>query len=214
MIDKLPDIDECCAKQGRPKDKHKQAAILDAAAKLIVTHGFEGTSMDGVAKEANVSKQTVYSHFKNKETLFKEAVSYYSEKMLSFEDLTACDHVSVEETLTQFATAFVNLTMSAPSMAVSRLVAGPSKNAKKLAKLFYAAGPIVCKTNLKQLLENWHKKKKLHIPDIHLAAAQFIALLTGEAHYLATLGLKDSFAEKEKQEHVKNSVAAFLKIYS
>ena len=128
--------------------------------------------------------------------------------------MAACEHTSVEETLSQFAIAFVNLTTSPPSLAVSRLVVGPSKNAKKLAKLFYAAGPMVCKTNLKQLLENWHRQKRLHIPDIHLAAAQFIALLTGEDHYLATLGLKDKFTEKEKQEHVKNSVTAFLKIYS
>lgn len=210
----IVDINDCCNRLGRPKDKHKQGAILDAAAELIVVHGFEGTSMDRVAKAAGVSKQTVYSHFKNKETLFREAVSYYSQKMISFDDLIACEHTPVEETLSQFAEAFVNLTMSAPSIAVNSLVVGPSKNSKKLAKIFYEAGPKVCKENLKRLLENWNKQKRLSVPDIHLATSQFIALLTGEAHYLTTLGLKTDFPDKEKQAHVKNSVSAFLKIYS
>ncbi len=204
----------CCIKLGRPKDKHKQAAILEAAAKLIVEKGFDNTSMDLVAKEAGVSKQTVYSHFKNKETLFKEAVGYYSDTVLEFDSIISCEHTSVEEELTMFATAFVNLTMSPPSMAVCKLITGPSKDAKKLAKIFYEAGPMVCKKNLTQLLDAWKNKGKLNINNTHLAVSQFISLLLGEDHYLTTLGLKTTTTDKEKAEHVKNSVAAFLKIYS
>ena len=56
------------AARGRPKDPAKRAAILDAAEKLFLSQGFTGTSMDAVAKEAGVSKLTVYSHFSDKET--------------------------------------------------------------------------------------------------------------------------------------------------
>ena len=205
---------DCCVKPGRPKDVHKQAAILEAAANLIVRKGFEGTSMDLVAKEAGVSKQTVYSHYKNKETLFKAAVSHYSETVLCFDKIALCEHASAEQILTTFANAFVDLTMSEPSIAVNRIVVGTSKNAKKLAKIFYEAGPMICKKNLTQLLDKLQEKGELKIADTTLAVAQFISLLLGEDHYLATLGLKPTFTKKEKEAHVKNSVAAFLKIYS
>ncbi|HEX7915780.1 helix-turn-helix domain-containing protein, partial [Rudaea sp.] len=59
---------------GRPKDMEKRAAILDAAKQLFVKQGFEGTSMDAIANKAGVSKLTVYSHYRDKETLFAEAV--------------------------------------------------------------------------------------------------------------------------------------------
>ncbi|MFK5947845.1 MAG: TetR/AcrR family transcriptional regulator, partial [Methylococcales bacterium] len=52
--------------------KHKQ--ILAAATNLFLENGFTSTSMDLIAKTANVSKQTVYSHFGNKDTLFIEAI--------------------------------------------------------------------------------------------------------------------------------------------
>jgi TetR/AcrR family transcriptional repressor of mexJK operon len=214
MFSNNKDDQDCCVRLGRPKDKHKQAAILEAAATLIVEKGFASTSMDAVAKMAGVSKQTVYSHFNNKETLFKNAVAYYSCNVLAFDSITSCEHSTVEGELTMFATAFVNLTMSAPSMAVNKLIVGPSKNAKKLAKIFYDAGPMVCKKNLTQLLEVWIKKDELKIDDTDLAVAQLISMLLGEDHYLTTIGLKTTFSEKEKTKHVKNSVSAFLKIYS
>ena len=60
---------------GRPKDLGKRDAILDAAKRLFATHGFDGTSMDAIAKTAEVSKLTVYSHFGDKESLFREVVA-------------------------------------------------------------------------------------------------------------------------------------------
>src|SRR5690606_40647684 len=59
---------------GRPKDLGKRAAILDAAKRMFVMHGFDGVSMDQIAAEAGVSKLTVYSHFGDKESLFAAAV--------------------------------------------------------------------------------------------------------------------------------------------
>ena len=59
---------------GRPKSEAKAEAILGAAAELFLAQGFQGTSMDAVAKRAGVSKQTVYSHFANKEELFKACI--------------------------------------------------------------------------------------------------------------------------------------------
>lgn len=47
---------------------------MDAASDLFLARGLKTTSMDAVAKKAGVSKQTVYSHFKNKKELFREVI--------------------------------------------------------------------------------------------------------------------------------------------
>ena len=65
---------------GRPKDPGKRAAILDAAKRMFVSHGFERVSMDQIAAEAGVSKLTVYSHFGDKDRLFAEAVRAHCEQ--------------------------------------------------------------------------------------------------------------------------------------
>ena len=48
----------------------KREAILEAATRVFFESGYADASMDEIAREAGVSKQTVYSHFGAKEALF------------------------------------------------------------------------------------------------------------------------------------------------
>ncbi|KAA0565177.1 TetR/AcrR family transcriptional regulator [Rossellomorea aquimaris] len=54
-------------------DRKKQ--VLDAATNSFSLFGYKATTMDQVAKLANVGKGTIYTFFKNKEELFDEIVS-------------------------------------------------------------------------------------------------------------------------------------------
>jgi len=60
------------------KEREKQqrkAGIVDAGEKIFNKHGFEGASMDAIAKEAEFTKRTVYQYFPNKEDLFFAVVA-------------------------------------------------------------------------------------------------------------------------------------------
>lgn len=53
----------------------READIIDAAEKLFYTKGFENTSMDEIAKDAEFTKKTIYQYFKSKEDLFYAVAS-------------------------------------------------------------------------------------------------------------------------------------------
>lgn len=53
----------------------KKEQIINSARKLFNTKGFKKVSMDEIAKEANVTKRTVYAYFPSKEKLFKHFVN-------------------------------------------------------------------------------------------------------------------------------------------
>ena len=58
---------------GRPPagtDPLKRQQILDGAGRVFSTLGFDAASMSDVAREAEVSKATLYVYFENKEQLF------------------------------------------------------------------------------------------------------------------------------------------------
>lgn len=55
-----------------PKDKVEQ--ILQGAMQEFLVHGYAGTSMDRIAASGGISKATVYSHFQDKQGLFKALV--------------------------------------------------------------------------------------------------------------------------------------------
>lgn len=52
----------------------KKTSFLDAAEKLFMQKGFEHTSIDEVAKEAGLTKRTLYQYFLSKEDLFYAVV--------------------------------------------------------------------------------------------------------------------------------------------
>jgi AcrR family transcriptional regulator len=63
----------------RSPRRREQAAdtrrrVLDAAARLLAEHGYTGTTIAAVAREAGVSAETVYAAFRNKRTLVGELV--------------------------------------------------------------------------------------------------------------------------------------------
>lgn len=58
----------------RARDSRKTEQILQGAMQEFLAKGYAAASMDRVAAAAGVSKATVYSHFTDKETLFKTLV--------------------------------------------------------------------------------------------------------------------------------------------
>ncbi|WP_319411844.1 helix-turn-helix domain-containing protein [uncultured Cohaesibacter sp.] len=66
--------------------------IISAAKELISRYGYNRTSMTDVAKEAGLSRQTVYAVFANKEDLYAETAYFTFKEHLNKvrEDLTHC----------------------------------------------------------------------------------------------------------------------------
>lgn len=67
--------------QKLPKEIRIEALIL-AAVEEFLLKGYEGASVDAIAKRANVSKGGFYHHFPNKEILLMEANRKLSEPIL------------------------------------------------------------------------------------------------------------------------------------
>ena len=56
--------------------------ILDGAMDLYSRYGQNRVSMEEIAAYLNISKKTIYNHFKNKTALFQEAVNYYFRRLV------------------------------------------------------------------------------------------------------------------------------------
>jgi AcrR family transcriptional regulator len=54
--------------------KKKRSQIIEAALDTFLELGYEGASMNLVAERAGVIKQTIYSHFQDKQSLFREVI--------------------------------------------------------------------------------------------------------------------------------------------
>ncbi|GAB3332426.1 TetR/AcrR family transcriptional regulator [Larkinella ripae] len=64
----------------RLRDEAKELAIREQAMEMIVREGFDGLSMQKLAKAAGVSPATIYIYFKDREDLIRQI--YYEEMAL------------------------------------------------------------------------------------------------------------------------------------
>lgn len=61
----------------------RREMIVKAATKSFSLFGYKATTMDQVARLANVGKGTIYTFFKNKEELFNEIISTLVKEMIT-----------------------------------------------------------------------------------------------------------------------------------
>ncbi len=168
------------AAPGRPKDSAKRDDIVRSASALFFKDGYELTSMDAVAKKANVSKLTIYSHFADKYELFKEVVRQRCDKRAMPGSFMALAQKPVKSALLHIGANMVNLLYSPDSIRLQRIMQAEAAHHPKVVQIFFAAGPKRVRDAFSDLLHEWNRQGQLAVPDVPVATAQFFSLLKGE----------------------------------
>jgi AcrR family transcriptional regulator len=115
----------------------KQEQILQGAIRVFLSEGYSGTSMDRVSAEAGVSKQTIYSHFRDKQGLFKALVTWVTLDNFSGICYTAEAYSEPAVFLRSVAeTYFTKIADNENYLALFRLIITESPRFPELAKLY------------------------------------------------------------------------------
>ncbi|WP_063748448.1 TetR/AcrR family transcriptional regulator [Fischerella sp. PCC 9605] len=115
----------------------KQEQILQGAMRVFLKAGYAGTSMDRVSAEAGVSKQTIYSHFQDKEGLFKALMERVT--IANFRSVFSAKEFKDEPAvfLRQLAETFFTKVADNPDyIPLLRLIVSESERFPELAKLY------------------------------------------------------------------------------
>lgn len=165
--------------------------------------------MDAVARQAGVSKQTVYSHFAGKDQLFAAAMTFLCEQLGMPEGLER-DPRPPHVVLPEIAGQFLRLLLTEESRRLYRLILSNVDGHPDVAALFYRTGPRTFIERLGAYLAVKADEGELVLDDAELAAAQFFALVRGELHMRAVLGVAPFPSEAEIDRYVACSVRTFL----
>ncbi|MHC5673204.1 TetR/AcrR family transcriptional regulator [Nostoc sp.] len=115
----------------------KQEQILQGAIRVFLKEGYARTSMDRVSASAGVSKQTIYSHFQDKEGLFKALIERLT--LACFESIFCTEKLHGEPAILLRQVAEIYLTKVADNpdyLGLLRLMITESQNFPELAKLY------------------------------------------------------------------------------
>jgi TetR/AcrR family transcriptional repressor of mexJK operon len=197
----------------RNKSSAKRKQILTAATELFVEQGYASTSMDLIARKAEVSKQTVYSHFGSKDELFAAAIE---ERCDSYQmlDLPLDNLFDPKQTLLTLAQRFLCMVTSKEACAVHKICAYESKSYPLISELFYQAGPEKITNDIAQLMSILNERNILKIDNPHFAALQFLNMMKGEAWMRVEFNTTQQVSEAEINAYLLSSVELFMRGYA
>jgi AcrR family transcriptional regulator len=201
---------------GRPKDMEKRAAILEAAKGLFIRNAFAGTSMDAVAAEAGVSKLTVYSHFGDKDNLFREVIRARIQDLIPEDTYHYDPAEDIRGILERIALHHVRLDCDVQNVGTFRAILSDCRQGNpRYGKLMWEEGPDRTHGLMERLLQHAVDGGKLDIPNTKRASAQFFSLIKGELLLRRMFGCEDcaqSYAA-EIEQTARDGVDMFLRAY-
>lgn len=191
----------------------KFAQVLEGARKVFLRDGFEGASVDDIAREAGVSKATLYSYFPDKRLMFIEV--FRAELMRETTDASRLVDVDlpVEQVLPFIVQMISSHVVSEFGVRVYRVSIGESERFPMLAKEYYEAGPMQLRRQLSQYFERCVERGELVIQDFELAADQLIELASATIQDRVALLGSDSVDKEQLRRVNRGAVKMFMSCY-
>ncbi len=206
--------------EGFPDERRsarKRRAILEAATTVFLRNGYLGTTMDEIAALAAVSKQTVYKHFADKETLFREIVTGTVDAISDpnyREVLSLRDSGDVEADLRELARGQLGRVLQPEVLQLRRLVIGEAGRFPELGRTFYERGPGRTIAALAGAFERLAERGILELEDPLLAAEHFNWLIMSTPLNRAMLrGDDEPPAAADLERYAEEGVRVFLAAY-
>ena len=93
----------------------KKEDLLQVAARHFSKYGYEGVSLDAIAKEVGITKAAIYYHFKNKADLYEGVLLYRLENLVVY--IQKQVHGNTEEKLIRYIESFGGFLQKNPCFA-------------------------------------------------------------------------------------------------
>ncbi|MFY0693222.1 MAG: TetR/AcrR family transcriptional regulator [Paracoccaceae bacterium] len=196
------------SKRGRKYDQ-----VLAGARTIFLAEGFEGASVDLIAREACVSKATLYSYFSDKRTLFievtKEECLKQSARAVQVDD----EGIPIRDMLIKIGQSMMSFLTSSFAHRIFRICVAESDRFPELGREFYFSGPQLMVERLTQYFELACARGELRIDDVQLAAHQFQELMKADVFIKMVFNVIEKPEQEEIDRIVEGAVDLFLARY-
>lgn len=195
-------------KRGRKFDQ-----VLEGARKVFMQDGYEGAAVDEIAREAGVSKATLYSYFPDKRMLFAEIAAIECRRQADASIETADVSRPPEINLPIAGRKIVDFILSDIGQSIQRIGIAESLRFPEIGQKFYDSGPAMLHNQLATYLQLCIDRQELEIDDVDLAAEQFSDLCKVRIGSTSSLLVTRTYDQVERDKIVDSAVAMFLARY-
>jgi TetR/AcrR family transcriptional regulator, mexJK operon transcriptional repressor len=199
---------EQAVRKGRKFDQ-----VLHGARKIFLRDGFERASVDDIAREAGVSKATIYAYFPDKQLMFLEVAGMECRRQVEDVEASITADTPIRAMLSDAGKKIADLMLSEHGRQVFRIVIAEAEHFPGLARDMYDFGPGVILGRLARGLQCYVDAGDLLVPDVDLAAQQFVQLCRAPIHDRIIFGMANSIKPAEVRAGIDSAVDMFMAHY-
>ncbi|MES1931310.1 TetR family transcriptional regulator [Salinisphaera shabanensis T35B1] len=191
----------------------KRDAILDAALECFLERGFAGTSLNRIAKAADVSTATLYRHFPSKDELFAQIIErpFLDGSPESIETLPSGEP---ERVLHDIADRYARLILTPYFHPLVRALIAEAIRLPQMGHALEQRGHGPFLAAVKGYFEREHQLGTLAVPDAGLAAEQFLGMISSVVFWPRMLNDERRPSAAKVQRTCDAAVATFLARYA
>lgn len=195
-------------RRGRKYDQ-----VLEGARAVFMADGYEGASVDDIARTAGVSKATMYKYFPDKRMLFSEVAQIECQRQASLA-LAQIDRTAPpRDVLGQAGRNLLGFITTKFGQQIFRICVAEVERFPELGRKFYDSGPAVMRAEMATYFAEACARGELVIDDHEFAAEQFGELCKADIWMRLIFGVIKDVSAADIDRVVDSAVETFLARY-
>lgn len=199
---------------GRPKDLEKRQRILEAAKALFLAHGYQGSSMNQIARTAGVTKLTVYNHFQDKATLFSCAIEHTCEAILQEHPQVLAPDSDFIQALYQVCSRSLNIANRPEAIKLDLLLMELAAEQSPLTERFYQASHSKLHRVWNEFFSRAQQFGLIRADAPQQQTELMVSLMMGMRHHQVLLGLCPPPSQTEQHQIIQQAIEIFMLKYA
>jgi TetR/AcrR family transcriptional regulator, mexJK operon transcriptional repressor len=193
------------------KPKAKEQEVLDVATEYFLKHGYQGASINAMARSSGISKESIYRYFSSKKQLFEAVIG---RELVEYQDslrrLQAAKTLGLREALIAVAETVLGVVTTDRTMALRRLIFDEARRSPDVGQHYYKIGPERAFAAFEEIFKS-HQSRSDFDPDA--LSRHFVAMISWRVMLERECAVLAAPTPEEMRRWVESVVEDFMKAF-
>ena len=196
---------------GRSKPKPKEQEVLDVATDYFLAHGYQGASINAMARSSGISKESIYRYFSSKKQLFEAVIGReLADYQIAVRRLSAETTMDLREALINIAETVLAIATTDRTLALRRLIFEEARRSPDVGQHYYKIGPEYAFAAVEEIFRSHHAESDF---DPAILSRHFLALVAYRPILERECALGPTLSRAEIRARVESIVGDFMKAF-
>ena len=198
-------------RRGRPtraeaSQLHEQ--LRHAAVTVFLESGYDGATMEEIARAAGITKRTLYARYPDKRAVFLDVIPWALTREVENDTGTKIDNEDLAAALTAIGRGAIKRAVDPDTVRLHCIVRNETGRFPEFAVSAETLGWSRRQRQVMDLLRHHQDEGNIEVDDVELAAEHFLALVEALPARLADFGVYRS--RRQETRHLQHAVKLFL----